>query len=146
MLASPLIRCSTKPSKERPMATPRHPFGWIEIYVQDMARAQAFYETVLKLKLSPLPDPAGKITMMAFSMSPEDLPGASGALVKMDGAPSGGNGVLPYFSCADCAVEASRVAAAGGNVHQPKMSIGDYGFCAIVADTEGNTIGLHSMV
>jgi uncharacterized protein len=28
---------------------------------------------------------------------------------------------------------------------QPKMSIGDYGFCSIVMDTEGNTIGLHSM-
>lgn len=43
------------------------------------------------------------------------------------------------------AVEESRVAAAGGHVFQPKMSIGDYGFCSVVADTESNTIGLHSL-
>jgi uncharacterized protein len=113
------------------MSTARHPFGWIEIYVQDMPRATAFYEAVFKTKLSPLPDPAGQITMMAFSMTQEDLPGASGALVKMDGFASGGNSVIPYFSCGDCAVEASRV---------------EYGHVALAVDTEGNVIGLHSMV
>jgi predicted enzyme related to lactoylglutathione lyase len=36
------------------------------------------------------------------------------------------------------------VAAAGGTVIKPKMSIGAYGFMSLVLDTEGNTIGLHS--
>lgn len=71
--------------------------------------------------------------------------GSTGALVKMDGMKSGGNSVIIYFVCDDCAVEESRVADAGGNVFQPKMSIGEYGFVSLFTDTEGNTIGLHSL-
>ncbi|MBS0298343.1 MAG: hypothetical protein JSR32_00175 [Proteobacteria bacterium] len=40
--------------------------------------------------------------------------GASGALVKMTDGPSGGNCVLVYYSCMDCAVEAARTPASGG--------------------------------
>jgi len=63
----------------------------------------------------------------------------------MEGVPSGGNGTMVYFSCADCAVEAGRVAAQGGRIHREKMSIGEYGFIALAVDTEGNMFGLHSM-
>jgi predicted enzyme related to lactoylglutathione lyase len=71
--------------------------------------------------------------------------GAPGALVKMQGVPSGGNSTLVYFSCADCAVEAKRAVAAGGRIEKEKFSIGQYGFIALVFDTEGNLFGLHSM-
>ena len=71
--------------------------------------------------------------------------GAGGALVKMEGVSSGGNSTLVYFSCEDCAVEASRVVDAGGQIHREKWSIGEYGFIALVVDTEGNKIGLHSL-
>ena len=37
--------------------------------------------------------------------------GAAGALVRMPGFEPGGNSVLVYFSCADCAVEADKAAA-----------------------------------
>ena len=60
------------------------------------------------------------------------------------GVESGGNSVMVYFSCADCAIEAGRVAQAGGTVKQAKMSIGEYGFIAHALDTEGNLFGLHS--
>jgi predicted enzyme related to lactoylglutathione lyase len=70
--------------------------------------------------------------------------GASGALVKMAGFPSGGNSTLVYFVCEDCAVEEGRVEAAGGTVERSKMSIGEYGFISLAIDTEGNMIGLHS--
>lgn len=53
--------------------------------------------------------------------------------------------MIVYFNCEDCAVEESRVAAAGGRVFKPKFSIGQYGFVALVHDTEGNLIGLHSL-
>jgi predicted enzyme related to lactoylglutathione lyase len=36
------------------------------------------------------------------------------------------------------------VAAAGGRIHRPKLSIGEWGFISLVYDTEGNMIGLHS--
>ena len=71
--------------------------------------------------------------------------GASGALAKMDGVNAGGNSTVVYFACEDCAIEESRVEAAGGRVEQAKTSIGEYGFMSMVIDTEGNTIGLHSM-
>jgi predicted enzyme related to lactoylglutathione lyase len=57
----------------------------------------------------------------------------------------GGNSTLVYFSCTDCATEAKRAAASGGAVFKEKFSIGQYGFIALVTDTEGNMIGLHSM-
>ncbi len=119
-----------------------NPVGWFEIYVQDMARARAFYEAVLDGKLERLPSPEGE--MWSFPMQPT-ASGAGGALVKMAGFPSGGNSTLVYFVCDDCAVEEGRVQRSGGRVERPKMSIGEYGFISLVVDTEGNMIGLHSM-
>lgn len=118
-----------------------NPVGWFEIYVQDMPRARAFYETVLGTTLSALPSP--EIEMWAFPMS-MDASGASGALVKAPGVPSGGS-TMVYFTCDDCAVEGGRVADAGGKVQRAKMSIGQYGFIVLAADPDGNMFGLHSM-
>ncbi len=127
----------------------RNPVGWFEIYVQDMQRAKKFYETVLHVELTKLESPASDdetgLEMFAFPMN-MDAGGASGALAIMKGCPSGGMGTLVYFSCEDCGNEASRVEAAGGKICKPKMSIGQYGFIALVSDTEGNMVGLHSML
>ncbi len=119
-----------------------NPVGWFEIYVQDIARAKAFYEAVFDTTLSQLDNP--ELEMWAFPMDTSTF-GASGALVRMPGFPSGANSVLVYFKCADCAVEADKAAKAGGTVQKPKMSIGPYGHIALVVDTEGNMVGLHSM-
>lgn len=122
-----------------------NPVGWFEIYVQDLDRAQKFYEEVLNLKLSPI-EGSPEVKMMAFTnTSAMDKPGSTGALVKMDGVESGGNSVLVYFITEDCAVEQGRVEAAGGKIMKPKMSIGEHGFISICTDTEGNAFGLHSM-
>jgi hypothetical protein len=119
-----------------------NPVGWFEIYVQDMPRAKAFYETVLDTRLDRLEVPG--MELMSFPMQQNGY-GATGALVRMEGCPSGGNSTLVYFSCEDCAVEAGRAKASGGQVFKDKFSIGQYGFIALVTDTEGNMIGLHSM-
>lgn len=124
-----------------------NPVGWFEIYVQDMNRAKAFYEQVFAVTLESLASPEGPgggLEMWNFPMHME-ASGAPGALVKMEGCTSGGGGTLVYFSCADCAVEAARIIPAGGNVFKEKFSIGQYGFIALVVDSEGNMIGLHSM-
>ena len=127
-----------------------NPVGWFEIYVQDMSRAQAFYEAVLQTNLSALPanpecESNSDWEMLMFPHETDAGYGAGGALVKMAGVPSGGNSTLVYFHCADCAVEAARAAAHGGSIFKEKMSIGEHGFIALVFDTEGNMIGLHSM-
>ena len=122
-----------------------NPVVWFEIYVRDMRRAKAFYEAVLQVQLKKLETPATDISEMWSFPSQGDATGASGALVKMDGGPSNGNGTIVYFACNDCATEAGRVPASGGKIMKDKFSIGQYGFIALVTDTEGNVIGLHSM-
>jgi len=119
-----------------------NPVGWFEIYVQDMERARAFYESVFQVSLQQLTIPG--IEMWAFPWKVEAT-GTAGALVRIQGCPSGGNSTVVYFSCEDCAVEEARVTAAGGKIHRSKMSIGEYGFITLAVDTEGNMFGLHSM-
>ena len=121
-----------------------NPVAWFEIYVQDMDRAKPFYESVFQVTLQKLNAPFPGVELWAF---PTDMGGygASGAIVKMDGFSSGGNSTLVYFHCDDCAVEEVSVTSSGGQVHQSKMSIGEYGWISLVYDTEGNMIGLHSM-
>ena len=119
-----------------------NPVGWFEIYVQDMERAKRFYEAMLGVALTKLND--GQPLMWAFPQSFTQY-GAAGALAYMEGMPSGGNSTLVYFSCEDCAVEASRIPAAGGQLFKEKFSIGQYGHIALAIDTEGNMFGLHSM-
>ena len=119
-----------------------NPVGWFEIYVQDIDRAKKFYESVFQLKLEKLNSTG--VEIWSFPMDLTRL-GAGGALVKMDGFPSGGNSTLVYFSCEDCSIEESRAAKFGGRIHRNKTSIGEYGFISLVFDTEGNMFGLHSL-
>ena len=118
--------------------------GWFDIYVNELDRAVAFYETVLDCKLVPIGDPTGENQMMSF---PADMSayGAGGALSKSPHASPGLGGTIVYFSAEDCAVEEARVDAAGGNVVRPKFSIGEFGWVSLCQDTEGNMIGISSM-
>jgi uncharacterized protein len=120
----------------------RNVVGWFELYVQDIERAKAFYQKTFQITLERLESPG--LELWAFPMG-MDSPGCPGALVQMPGKDSGVGGTIVYFSCADCAVEASRAVQNGGTVQKEKTSIGQYGFIALVLDTEGNMIGLHSM-
>jgi uncharacterized protein len=119
-----------------------NPVGWFEIFVDDMNRAKKFYETVFGVSLSKLDSPGRDMWAFAGQMNAY---GAPGSLVKMQGMSPGGNSILVYFSCADCAVEEAKAAKSGGRIVQQKTSIGQYGFITLLHDTEGNMIGLHSM-
>ncbi len=118
-----------------------NPIRWFEIYVQDLEKAKKFYEEVFQVKLMRLPSDT---EIWAFPADKEKH-GSGGALVRMEGFPSGKNSTIVYFACEDCAVEASRVVKAGGKLEREKFSIGPYGFIAHAHDPEGNLIGLHSM-
>lgn len=124
----------------------QNPVGWFEIYADDIDRAKGFYQTVLAVTLEPLNDPNEvSIQMWAFPANHESY-GASGALLKIEGMGAGGNSTVVYFSCDDCAVEESRVVDAGGEIVKSKFAIGQHGFVTLAKDSEGNMIGLHSMV
>ncbi|WP_019024045.1 MULTISPECIES: VOC family protein [unclassified Thioalkalivibrio] len=123
-----------------------NPVVWFEIPTEDIGRARAFYETVLDMSLTQADTrafaPSTEIWM--FPME-EDQPGCAGALVQGPDNPVGSGGCMVYFGCDDCGIEAERVATAGGSIESPKESIGDYGFCVIARDPDGNRFGLHSM-
>lgn len=118
--------------------------GWFDIYVDDMERAQDFYETVLDTTLIPMDDPNDPTARMRAFIDDGSSHGAGGALVELEHASPGPGGSMVYFACVDCAVEEARVPAAGGSIVRPKFAIGDHGFVSIVTDTEGNMVGLHS--
>ncbi|MFA5555398.1 MAG: VOC family protein [Dysgonamonadaceae bacterium] len=123
-----------------------NPVVWFEIYVDDIKRAQKFYEKVLDIQLSdlPMPDTASDdMKMVAFPMDMNGE-GAAGALAKMEGFKPGGNSTVVYFGSDDCAIEESRIEAAGGKVVQSKESIDEFGFIVLAYDTEGNMFGVHS--
>jgi predicted enzyme related to lactoylglutathione lyase len=133
-----------------------NPVVWFEIYVENMVRAKAFYEATLEVKLEIMPAPTKEMSkkanmeMWSFPMPKDNetamtTPGACGMLVKMEGYNPGSGGTLVYFGCEDCSVTAARAAKNGGRICNEKMSIGEYGFIALIQDTESNMIGLHSM-
>lgn len=123
----------------------KNPFTWVEIYVEDMSRAQNFYETVLQIKMISMQAPGGfgDLEMLSFPWAQGES-NISGALCKTSEMKPGPGGTLVYFTCEDCAIETARVETAGGKVLQDKFPIGEHGFCSVVMDTEGNTIGFHS--
>lgn len=124
-----------------------NPVVWFEIYVDDMQRAQKFYEQVFDTKLNELPTPGtveNGLKMMAFPANMQGA-GASGVLAKMKGFKAGGNSTIVYFHSEDCAIEEKRVSKAGGKVYQSKQSLGEYGAMVLAYDTEGNLFGIHSM-
>jgi predicted enzyme related to lactoylglutathione lyase len=121
-----------------------NPVGWFEIYVRDMNRAKAFYQSMLEVSLTQLPQSDGGDGMWTFPMN-QGASGATGALVKMDGAPVGAGGTIIYFVTEDCGKTAQRAKAAGGQIVKDKFSIGKYGNIALVSDPDGNIVGLHSM-
>jgi uncharacterized protein len=123
----------------------KNPFTWVEIYVEDMNRAQKFYETVLQIKMIPMQAPGdfGDLEMLSFPWA-EGEGNISGALCKTNDIKPGVGGTLVYFACDDCAIETDRVEKAGGKVLQEKFPIGEHGFCSVAMDTEGNSIGFHS--
>jgi len=123
-----------------------NPVVWFEIYVDDLRRARAFYENVFEVKLTELPNASDEdIQMLAFPNDMESKNRASGVLAKMEGFKAGNNSTIVYYMSEDCGIEASRVEKAGGKIFKPKMSLGEYGSMALVIDTEGNMIGIHSM-
>ena len=119
--------------------------GFFDIYVDNMDRAQEFYETVLETRLSKMDDPNDSNVQMRVFNDDFQSHGAGGSLVKVNGAKPGPGGTMVYFSCENCNVEEERAQTAGGRVVRSKFSIGEHGFVSLIADTEGNIIGLHSM-
>ena len=116
----------------------KNAINWFELPVQDLARAQKFYETVLDTKLK-----AETFAGMPMALFPHS-DGVGGALIQDARFRPAADGAVVYLD-AGAALEAcvKRVEAAGGKVVLPKTDIGEPGFIALILDTEGNRVGLH---
>ena len=120
----------------------KNTINWFEIPVSDMDRALAFYGSLFDTKLELM----SGMTDVTMAMLPADGEGVGGALVKHEQMKPSADGTLVYINGGDdLAPMLGRVEPAGGKVIMPKTSIGENGYMALVTDTEGNTVGLHSM-
>ena len=119
----------------------QHAIHWFEIFVSDLDRAVRFYQTVLDLELRREVEDGRPMSLFASSLQD----GVGGALVRQPGREPTDGGVLVYLD-ANGKLDASlaRVERAGGRVVRGKTDIGPPGFIALVRDTEGNLVGLHS--
>lgn len=121
--------------------------SWFEIATTDLERATKFYETILGVKLITLD--LDKIRMRMFPIDDPMGGGIGGALVDSGDfhKPSATDGPLIYLNGnPDVQLVLDRVEKAGGSIVLPKTEISpEYGFMALIMDTEGNRIGLHSI-
>lgn len=117
--------------------------NWFEIAVDDLARAQKFYETVFGITLDPMDFP--NMQMRAF---PGDgMNGkVGGALVKSAMHKPSATGAVIYLNAnPDLAPALARVEKAGGKVMMPKTQISpEIGYMAFFTDSEGNAVAMHS--
>lgn len=111
---------------------------WADIPVRDLDRATAFYARVLALDLSVMD--AGGFRLTVF---PSEGSEVAGCLFESDRV--GVQGPLIYFNVEGRLPEAAAEAANGGSVVEPPHKIGPHGFRAVIADSEGNRVALHSM-
>ena len=122
-----------------------HTISWFEIPTRDLERAQAFYETILSVQLINMDTAALKMRVFpAYDLKDN----VSGALVFHEKfyEPAGHSGVLVYLNAnPDLQNVLDRVPSAGGEIIIGKTGISDdFGFMAMIQDSEGNRIGLHS--
>lgn len=113
---------------------------WADIPVNDLARASKFDQAVLGEPLK-----QEKMGEHEFTLLPHAQSNVSGCLVKLKDNKPSQTGPLLYLSAEgrlDQAVAA--VEANGGKILEPKKPIGPYGHRAIILDSEGNRIALHS--
>ena len=123
------------------MALDYNQVGWFEIPANDLKRAIEFYQQVFGVQLQE--QAMGPSQMAMFPMKAGET-GAAGSLITGDEYHPSGQGILIYFTVADIDEVSRKAAAAGGRVLQEKTDIGEYGHIALLLDTEGNRIGIHS--
>ena len=115
--------------------------NWFEIPVKNFDRAKKFYETIMDWKIND-----GQFGGFRMGSFPMDEGKVSGAIVQGNSYEPSQAGALVYLNChPDLSLHLAKVEGAGGKIEMPKRQISpEIGFMAIITDTEGNRIALHS--
>ena len=111
---------------------------WFDIPVADLERAAKFYAAVLGVRV-----PIEK--MEGFTMAVIDHKDGNGGCLVPAPDQVGKGGVLLYLNANGRIRSAvAEVAKHGGKVQEGVHPIGPHGYRAILIDSEGNRIALHS--
>lgn len=112
---------------------------WFEIPTADFKRAKKFYETIFEMEIH-----ATEFANMKMGIFPHRDSG--GAIVESEFHRPGPDGPLIYLEAQpDLAIVLARIEGAGGKILQGKKMISpEHGFNALVLDSEGNRLALHS--
>lgn len=119
-----------------------NPVGWFEIAVNDIARAQKFYETLFGVSMKREDSEGYEMAWFPSDMSVKGIPGA---LMKGYPYTPSASGTVVYFTCPDINATLTLGEHLGSKIILPKKSIGEYGTIAWLTDSEGNIIALHTV-
>lgn len=117
--------------------------AWFEIPVVDFDRAKKFYSNIYDYEM---PEMNMGPVKMGFLLHDRDKGGIGGAIVQGESYIPSKTGAKVYLNAGnDLTVVLDRVEGAGGKVVVGKTAVGIMGHIAIIEDTEGNSISLHSV-
>ena len=109
---------------------------WFDVPVEDLGRATEFYSKDLDIEI----EDAGAVAILEHSGND-----VAGCLFKSDDEKPSATGLLLYFNVSGRLDDAIKAAEQnGGKILKAKKQIGSYDYRAIVLDSEGNRIALHS--
>lgn len=114
----------------------------VEIPVSNLERAMLFYSSVFGVTFGEI------VTIhdsrMAYFPFEEGTDGASGALAEGEVFVPTINGAIVYLPVDDIDGVLARAGREGSEVLFPRTPVGEAGFVAEIADSEGNRIGVQS--
>ena len=117
-------------------------FVWVDIPVLDLDRAVRFYSAVLGGEVQKQEYPGMTIGLLTAFDTEGDV---SGCLFTKDDERPSATGLLIYLNAQGRLDEAIAVVEPnGGKVLQPRHQIGPHGYRAVILDSEGNRVALHS--
>ncbi len=110
---------------------------WFDVPASDLERAMNFYSKVLDVEINE--------EFPGVAVMSHDEGEIGGCVFKSEEIQPSDQGTLLYFNVdgrLDAAVAA--VEECGGTIKEPRHPIGEFGHRALVIDSEGNRIALHS--
>ena len=119
--------------------------NWFEIPVNNFDRAKKFYETLFDYQM---PENTMGSARMGFFLYDFQAGKIGGAIVyNPDLYTPNDNGSLIYLNCEpDLQITLDRVEKAGGRILKSKTLVAPgLGYWALIKDSEGNRVALHSM-
>jgi uncharacterized protein len=119
--------------------------NWFQIHCADFERAKRFYETILGVTLQELPAPPMRMAAFPADRQKGEI---GGAIVAGPGVTPCSDGTVVFLNGnPDLQPILDRVEPAGGKILMPKTKIDmeGAGYFAMFADSEGNSVGLHSI-